>query len=93
MIDEFEHYTLFRFIKAVYYLGLAFFIFIVIFFGLAIFSHDWQTSVIVVVIGLSGAYIILNVFRETAIYIVYGRKFTWDWIIRPLEYLNAHYKE
>lgn len=88
MQDEFEHYTLFRFIKVIY-------LFTFIFLSLSIsaatlipfFQDGKWINLVWLMISISAIYIILNLFRESIIYIIYGRKFIWDWLIKLINLL------
>lgn len=86
--DELESYALFRFIKVIYNFFLVIFLLAVTLFGVGIFSENFIAAVLLWIIGAIIVYTILNVFRESVIYIFYGRNFTWDWVIMPIRYLK-----
>lgn len=41
---------------------------------------SWHDVFYWLVLGLISIYVILNIFKETLIYVVFGRKFTWNWL-------------
>lgn len=45
---------------------------------------SWFSVLIWWVLGFSGSYILLNVFRETLNYILFGKKFDWVWLLIPI---------
>lgn len=41
---------------------------------------SWQTVILWGVGGTLGVYVVLNLIRETLVYIFFGRKFQWEWL-------------
>ncbi|WP_131751206.1 MULTISPECIES: hypothetical protein [Legionella] len=69
-----EEFFMFRFVKVLYFLSLAIaFLFSV---GLFFLGEAYITGLIVFAV----AYVVLNIFREGALYLVFGKKISWEWL-------------
>jgi hypothetical protein len=50
---------------------------------------SWWIVLLVWTIGLSLLYAILNIFRETLLYMVLGKKFSWEWLEEVLTFIGS----
>lgn len=41
---------------------------------------SWATMILYSLIGISMGYVVLNIIRETLLYIFFGKKFSWKWL-------------
>lgn len=46
----------------------------------------WLTPILVWVIGLVGLYILLNIIKESLLYISFGKRFSWKWLTTFINY-------
>lgn len=51
---------------------------------------SWSSVLAIWFFGILITYTVLNILRETLIYIIYGKKFTWDWFHKIMRSLNSH---
>ena len=44
---------------------------------------SWITVILYSLVGISMGYVVLNIIRETLLYIFFGKKFSWKWLNFP----------
>ena len=49
---------------------------------------SWQTALLWWIGGFLGVYVVLNLTKETLIYIFFGRSFQWDWLKKIFNFLK-----
>jgi hypothetical protein len=89
---------IFRIIKVLYVLGLIFGFFIVIAIGWDFIPYknvyynyqvgSWWTVLLIWILGIPAVYVVLNLLRETLIYIFFGRPFTFLWLAKLLKLIS-----
>lgn len=51
---------------------------------------SWISTILIWGIGISASYVVLNLARETLLYIFLGKKFSWEWLQKVWVFLNSN---
>lgn len=78
---NFENRFIYRLIQVIYYFTLIIGLFIA---GICLFDGGEVSDVF---LGTIIHYSVVNIIRETLMYLAFGKKLTWNWMLHPLKFL------
>lgn len=84
---NFENRFIYRLIQVLYYFSLIICLFIA---GMCLFQEE---EVFDIFLWSIIHYCVANIIRETLIYLAFGKKLTWNWMLYPLKFLIAFRKK